>query len=214
MALILVLLCLVAANWQFQRGLDRKDKNSLIEANLQKEIVPLDSLDATLKSNEWRMVKIKGRFDKSHEVLLRNRYSPDGKYGFEYLTLFATGERRFWIDRGWVKAGDTALERPKTPLTPTELVEIVGRIRLDSSLPRGSFFALPASGNLINQWNLRSKVETEAFYIDLISGPNVAPEYPAQLPELSDGPHLAYAVQWLFFAGLVIYGRFKFRGIK
>jgi surfeit locus 1 family protein len=30
---------------------------------------------------------------------------------------------------------------------------------------------------------------------------------PVELPELSDGPHMAYALQWVFFAGLVIYGR-------
>jgi hypothetical protein len=26
---------------------------------------------------------------------------------------------------------------------------------------------------------------------------------PARLPELSDGPHMAYALPWIFFAGLV-----------
>jgi cytochrome oxidase assembly protein ShyY1 len=31
------------------------------------------------------------------------------------------------------------------------------------------------------------------------------------LPELSDGPHMAYALQWIFFGGLVIYGRFLIR---
>ena len=33
------------------------------------------------------------------------------------------------------------------------------------------------------------------------------PDVPVELPELSDGPHMAYALQWLFFAGLVVYGR-------
>ena len=26
------------------------------------------------------------------------------------------------------------------------------------------------------------------------------------LPELSDGPHLAYSVQWVLFAGMVLFG--------
>ena len=28
---------------------------------------------------------------------------------------------------------------------------------------------------------------------------------------LSDGPHMAYALQWLFFGGLIIYGRILIR---
>jgi cytochrome oxidase assembly protein ShyY1 len=37
------------------------------------------------------------------------------------------------------------------------------------------------------------------------------PKVPAQIPELSDGPHLAYALQWIFFAGLIGYGRILIR---
>ena len=152
-----------------------------------------------------------GSFEKAHEVLLRNRYNADGKYGYEYLTLFNSGGKKFWIDRGWVQAGESASERPKTPATPTGEINLIGRLRLDSSLPRGSFFALPATGNLISSWNLKSKVETESYYIDLISGNGVTPDTPAELPELSDGPHMAYALQWLFFAGLIFYGRLLIR---
>lgn len=210
-ALLLVALCLIAANWQYDRGINRQAENARIEANTLKPPVSLEQI-TDLKSSEWRTVYVQGRFDLKHEVLLRNRYSPEGKYGFEYLTLFKTQSgQQFWIDRGWVKAGETALARPKVPTTPLEEITIKGRIRLDNSLPKGSFFALPASGNLINDWNLKSKVETEIFYIDLIDGAGVAPDTPAQLPELSDGPHLAYALQWLFFAGLVIYGRYLIR---
>jgi surfeit locus 1 family protein len=115
------------------------------------------------------------------------------------------------VDRGWVQAGERATDRPKLPLTPTKEIEITGRIRLNSSLPRGSFFALPASGDLVSSWNLRSKVKTEDFYIDLISGEGVTPSVPAELPELSDGPHMAYALQWIFFAGLIVYGRLLIR---
>ena len=74
-----------------------------------------------------------------------------------------------------------------------------------------SFFALPAKGELINSWNLKSKVRTENFYIDLINADGITPTDPAELPELSDGPHMAYALQWLFFAGLIIYGRILIR---
>jgi surfeit locus 1 family protein len=93
-------------------------------------------------------------------------------------------------------------------------VSITGRLRLDSSLPRGSFFALPGKGQgLVSELNAQSQLDTEKFYIDLLSGSDksLTPEVPAQLPELSDGPHMAYALQWIFFGGLVIYGRILIR---
>lgn len=195
--------------------MERHAKNFKIEANASKAKVALESLitgrKLDLSSNEWRTVTVVGSFDTRHEVLLRNRYNDDGKYGYEYLTLFEANGRKFWVDRGWVKAGDTALARPNIPDTPNGQIEILGRLRLDNSLPRGSFFALPASGALINSWNLQSKVKTEAFYLDLISAPGITPSTPAELPELSDGPHMAYALQWLFFAGLIGYGRYLIR---
>jgi cytochrome oxidase assembly protein ShyY1 len=56
-------------------------------------------------------------------------------------------------------------------------------------------------------------VKTENYYIDLLtaSDPKMTPAVPVELPELTDGPHMAYALQWLFFAGLVGYGRLLLR---
>ena len=201
---------MIAANWQYQRGVNRHASNFKIESNTSLPTISLNKVKNAAE-NEWRSVTAIGIFDRNHEVLLRNRYNGNGVYGYEYLTLFKSNDLKFWVDRGWVKAGANATQRPLLPDTPKTEIEITGRIRLDSSLPRGSFFALPASGNLVSSWNLKSKVETEAFYLDLISGTGVAPAVPAQLPELSDGPHMAYALQWLFFAGLIIYGRILIR---
>ena len=209
-ALLLVALCLIAANWQYQRGVDRHTKNAQIAKNSKLAEIKLENVK-DLQGNEWRTVFATGTFDRKHEVLLRNHYSPDGKYGYEYLTLFRTKSQTFWVDRGWVQAGANATERPIIPATPEAEVRITGRIRMDSSLPNGSFFALPTRGDLISSWNLKSKIKTERFYLDLIDGKELKPDVPAELPELSDGPHMAYALQWIFFAGLIIYGRFLIR---
>jgi cytochrome oxidase assembly protein ShyY1 len=115
-----------------------------------------------------------------------------------------------------VKAGPNALTPPVIPELPVDQVAIEGRLRLDSSLPRGAFFALPSdgSGGLISQANAQSQSQvSEKFYIDLLRGnqPELTPAVPAELPELSDGPHMAYALQWVFFGGLVVYGRILIR---
>jgi surfeit locus 1 family protein len=213
-ALALICLCLIAAQWQYNRGVDRHARNSLIEANIAAPNISLTSAVGDLKKNEWRTVTTTGTFDSSKTILLRNRYF-EGKYGFEFLTLFQNSSgQKFWVDRGWLIAGKDALTAPLIPSTPTGSVEITGRLRLDSSLPRGSFFALPASGTgLISKWNAQNEVATEGFYMDLLNGSisELTPNVAAQLPELSDGPHMAYALQWVFFGGLVGYGRILIR---
>ena len=213
-ALGLVFLCLVAADWQYTRGVDRQARNNVIEERIARSPIELSSRDAVLENNEWQSITTTGRFDSTQQILLRNRYW-EGKYGYEVLTLFTnTSGEKFWVDRGWVKAGATATTPPEVTAVPTGDVSITGRFRLDSSLPRGSFFALPATGEgLVSELNAQSQLDTEKFYIDLLSGSeaSLTPAAPAQLPPLSDGPHKAYALQWLFFGGLIVYGRILIR---
>ena len=213
-ALALIALCMWAAQWQYHRGVDRHSRNAIIEERIAKEAIELSELDTDVSNNEWQRVEATGNFDQSQQILLRNRYS-EGKYGYEVLTLFTstTGEK-FWVDRGWVQAGATATTPPEVTRVPETEVSILGRVRLDSSLPRGSFFALPSSGEgLVSELNAQSQLDTEKYYLDLLEGsdPSLSPAVPAQLPSLSDGPHMAYALQWVIFGGLVIYGRLLIR---
>lgn len=209
-ALVLVLLCLWAAQWQYQRGVDRHARNTLIQEQSQLPAIDINDLSANIQEFEWRQISLQGSFDDSNQILLRNRYN-NGVYGFEQLTLFLFDGKKIWVDRGWIKAGSDATIPPKLQPTQEQQVSITGRLRLDSSLPQGKFFAVTndANRNLVSQLDARKGVQTEEFYVDLISSSDSAmnPAVPVELPELSDGPHMAYALQWVFFAGLVIYGR-------
>jgi surfeit locus 1 family protein len=213
-ALLLVIFCLWGSQWQYHRGVDRHARNAVIEERIAQSPIALTSVTGTLSDYEWQPVSTSGSFNKEKQILLRNRYN-DGKYGYEVLTLFtSTDNKSFWVDRGWVQAGATATTPPVLTPLPEGEVTINGRLRLDSSLPRGSFFALPGKGEgLVSELNAQSQLNTEKFYIDLLSGSqaSLTPKVPAQLPELSDGPHMAYALQWIFFGGLVIYGRILIR---
>ncbi len=213
-AIALIVLCLIAAHWQYNRGVNRHARNAMIEKHIALPVMPLTTVSNDPSSFEWQSVATSGSFNSEKQILLRNRYS-EGVYGFEVLTLFTSDNSgQFWVDRGWVKAGASATTAPQISPVPAGTVRILGRLRLDSSLPRGSFFALPAHGaGLIAKLNAQSQLHTENFYIDLLSGSekNLTPVVSAQLPELSDGPHMAYALQWLFFAGLIIYGRVLIR---
>ena len=219
LALLLIAGCLWAAQWQYHRGIARHDRNSQIASHINLPVVPLAKIVNNPEKNEWQRVSTSGKFDSTRQILLRNHYS-EGKYGFEALTAFtANSGETFWVDRGWVQAGKTATERPKLPETPIGEVTIVGRVRLDTSLPQGNFFAIPVgtSKGLISEANAQSTNSVSGiqsdFYLDLLSGdrPELTPAVPAEIPELSDGPHFAYALQWIIFAGLVVYGRFLIR---
>lgn len=218
-ALLLIVGCLWASQWQFHRGVARHQRNSQITSHIDKPIIPLSAITGKFGENEWQRVSVKGLFDQERQILLRNHYN-EGKYGFELLTAFtAMNGDTFWVDRGWVQAGATATEQPKTPPVPVGRVSIVGRLRLDTSLPQGNFFALPTgkSGGLISEVNAQSSNATSGlaseFYLDLLEGDRaeLTPAVIAEIPELTDGPHFAYALQWVIFAGLVLYGRLLIR---
>jgi len=188
----------------------------MIESNSNRPAVELSSLLSSVDAHEWKPATTTGTFDPTSQILLRNHYSEDGVYGFELLTRFTTNDgKSFWVDCGWVKAGENATTQPELPELPTGEVTITGRLRLDSSLPRGSFFAIPAnkSDGLVSKANAQSGSSTENFYLDLLNGsqPSLTPAVPAPLPGLSDGPHMAYALQWVFFGGLIVYGRYLIR---
>jgi len=213
-ALLLIILCLWGSQWQYHRGVDRHARNNIIEKRIAQSPIELSTVKGDLADYEWQRVVVAGTFNPDKQILLRNRYN-DGKYGYEVLTLFTSTDKKiFWVDRGWVQAGATATTPPVVTALPSGEVSIFGRLRLDSSLPRGSFFALPGKGEgLVSELNAQSQLDTEKFYIDLLSGSekSLTPEVAAQLPELSDGPHMAYALQWIFFGGLVLYGRILIR---
>ena len=209
-ALLLVLLCLWAAQWQYHRGVDRHARNNLIVEQSRLPEVRLSELTGNIDSFEWRKITIQGSFDDQNQILLRNRYS-EGVYGFEQLTLFEFDARKIWVDRGWIQAGSNATIPPQLQKTNENIVNITGRLRLDSSLPQGKFFAVSnnAQRDLVSQLDARKGIQTEDFYVDLISVSDTSmnPDVAVELPELSDGPHMAYALQWIFFAALTIYGR-------
>ena len=211
-ALALIFGCLYAAQWQLDRGQGQTNTNDIIRNNL--ELNPIEmgnpaNLDAV--ANQWRLTNIKGTFSKDNQELVRNRYY-EGKFGFEVLTLFTavTGEN-FWVDRGWVAAGKDASTPPDVPVIDDGINTITARIRSEnlSRQLQGSFFVTSAKSVKPDSIAKIQGVDAQPYYLDLISSSNgkVAPLTEIQLPELSSGPHYAYALQWLAFAVLALIGR-------
>jgi len=210
-ALVLIVLCLLASQWQFQRGQGQSRQNSIIAKNARIESIPITNLDKLDPiADQWRRVSLTGQFDLAHQELIRNRYY-EGKYGFEVLQLFRTpNAHSYWIDRGWVAPGADAKTPPAIREVKSDTVTIDARIRSEnlSHQLQGSFFATTARKELPDISNLQS-VHAANFYLDLLGADQTwaHPLTKISIPELTNGPHFAYAIQWLAFAALILIGR-------
>jgi len=208
LAIFGIYICVTAAQWQFHRGQNRQSENVRVKQLLTQS--PIE-----LKENEnfptWSKVKLTGKFDGTHEVLVRGRYRAD-KYGFDVLTLFrSTNTNPIWVDRGWIAAVGDATEIPRPPAPPGGTIEIVGLLRSfnQSNTTTGSLIALPAPKvGKIQVSELDENFNRPRFdkYLQLTSDLGDSPQ-PADLPTFSDGPHFAYALQWSFFVLLIVAGR-------
>ena len=213
LALLLIFGCVQGALWQYERYETRHANNELIRKNISiAALLSEDELSSKTASEiAWRSISLEGNFDPSKEFLIRNRYH-EGKYGFGVITLFISDSgKRYWIDRGWVIAGKDAQTPPVVQKVDSLPIEITARVRTSEieSRVQGSVFALPVADSTpkLVKWNSEQAIETEPIYFDLISSsnPEVTPEVATALPELSDGPHLAYSFQWILFIFLVLF---------
>lgn len=211
-ALLLIAGCLFASQWQFARGSSQSQTNKIIAENLELPTLVLDDFDnLDAVDNQWRTVKITGNFSPTKQELVRNRYY-EGKFGFEVLTLFkSTGGENFWVDRGWVAAGPNAATPPKVTPAIEGNVEITARIRSEnlSRQLQGSFFVTRVETEKPKSITKLQGVDAKPYYLDLLPSEDgkIKPLTNIDLPELSNGPHYAYAIQWLAFAALALIGR-------
>jgi len=211
-AVLLILGCLFASNWQFSRGSSQSKTNKIISQNLglpTLDSADIDNLDPV--ANQWRSIRISGTFSQDHQELIRNRYF-QGKFGFEVLTLFKSDAGpNFWVDRGWVAAGPNAATPPNVPISVSGPVQITARIRSEnlSRQLQGSFFVTRVESEKPKSIAKLQGVDAKPYYLDLLPSTDakILPITEIELPELSNGPHYAYAIQWLAFALLVLVGR-------
>jgi cytochrome oxidase assembly protein ShyY1 len=179
----------LAGNWQLKKGLNLSHKNSSISsrASMPPSLNP-DNVNA--RTDQWKILRLDGKFLESYH-LIKNQYQ-DGAYGFHVLQDFDSQSLgRIKVDRGWVKAGSTAQTSPAIPPMKFNNEQVVVRVRsefLNTHLG-GTFFAMPAQ-----------RPKTREIYFDFLSGTLNSPITVIDLPDLSTGPHFAYAFQWIIFA--------------
>jgi cytochrome oxidase assembly protein ShyY1 len=197
--------------WQLDRLRERKERNATTIANEQAPIRP--AADVFTKpitdADQWQRVDARGTFDGDHQFLIRYR-SNHGTDGYEVVTPLRMAAGTLLVDRGFVPLAGGAQVPSAAPPPPAGEVVVVGHVRRNE---RGRSAAItPVNGQvrLINSDALAAALPYPVLngYVGAltIDPPQPGGLQPIALPELSQGPHFWYAVQWFMFTGIGIAG--------
>jgi len=198
-------------SWQLDRLAQRKARNSTTLTNESRPVRPFtDIFTREIRdADQWQRVEARGTYDGEHQFLLRYRRNGDAE-GYEVVTPLRTAAGVVLVDRGFV-----ALERgvripDAAPPPPEGEVTIVGHVRRNEQGRRAAVTPVGGQMRLINSDAIGAALGYPVLngYIGLItSTPEQAGGFEAiRLPEISDGPHFWYAVQWFLFTGIAVAG--------
>lgn len=216
-ALVVVLLAWVAwrlGEWQFHRLDDRKQRNAIIERNEEAGAAPVGEVMApgepVAAAEEWRVVEATGTYAIDDTVIVRYR-TRDGEAGVDVVVpLETTDGTTLLVDRGWYATDNRGATREDVPAPPSGEVTITGWARQDAE--GSSTEVADLSTRAVNSDRIGEALGRDVLggWVDLRSeSPEPeTPLLPAELPDLDNGPHFFYGLQWWFFGALAIFGFF------
>lgn len=196
--------------WQFHRLQDRKQSNQIVETNERRAPAPIDDVlrvgGTVDKDQEWRLVSVTGTYDAEHTVIWRYRSDDQGADGVDVVVPLVTdGGAAVLVDRGFRESASGDVPAP-----PSGSVTVTGYVRVDgsgsstrvddlSTRALSSRTAGPAIGRPVYAGWLALHTE---------NGRPASSLKPAELPDLGNGPHFFYGLQWWFFGILAVFGFF------
>ncbi|CAB4620205.1 unannotated protein [freshwater metagenome] len=201
---LLIVTMINLAFWQLHRLDEKKAFNERVTANTAKPVVDYTKAAPTTLSSEWSRAAFTGTYDTEHSVTIINR-SQDGAAGYDIAIPFTNEDGTvILVNRGFVPLSMTA------PKTTTEKLTIVGYIR--ATQKRGAVGAIDSTDPTNTEFHrfdlplIAKATKTELLtssYVQLIKeDPASTSQWPSAvaMPELDEGSHLSYAVQWFFFS--------------
>lgn len=222
---LLLLVVVVAAvsirlgMWQFDRLDQRREDNARISVNLEREPVSVADVvsigGSVPQQQEWRQVTATGTYDAGSQVVVRYQPREAGR-GVDVVTPLVTSDgAAVLVDRGWMPADSPAPGDLPEPATGT--VTVTGWLRSDSTA--GDAATRPEEGQVraISSANIAAGLSYPLYpgYVAMTGqSPSETELAPAERPDLGQGPHFFYGLQWFFFAGLAIFGWFYFAWVE
>jgi cytochrome oxidase assembly protein ShyY1 len=198
--------------WQFSRLEDRKQSNAVVRANEDKPPAPVaDVLEPgreVAEDDEWRQVTATGSYATDDTIIVRYR-TRDGASGVDVVVPLVTADgTALLVDRGWLQTDNRGVDVTDVPDPPAGEVTVTGWVRSDGS--GSSTEVHDQSTRAISSERIGSALGREVYggFVELRSeAPEPAESLePVELPELDNGPHFFYGLQWWFFGLLAICG--------
>jgi surfeit locus 1 family protein len=208
--------------WQLDRLEKRRAFNARVQAQIDQEPIELTGqaltadLVTSLESMEYRQVVLVGEYDHESEVVLRNQ-AWDNQIGVHLITpLHIDGSNRsVLVNRGWIPFEDFT-SGTMSQYSETGKIEVRGIIRASQTRPEIGWRKdiIPRPGeppleawNMINVTGIASQVPYPLLPVYVQQAPDPAwvslPHRSLPKLELTEGPHLGYAIQWFIFAAIL-----------
>ncbi|MCF6379464.1 SURF1 family protein [Nocardioides KLBMP 9356] len=216
-ALVVVFLAWVAwrlGEWQFHRLDDRRERNAIIERNEKAGPAPVADVmapgRAVPEASEWRIVEATGTYAVDDTVIVRYR-TRDGEAGVDVVVPLELADgTSLLVDRGWYATTNRGATTADVPAPPSGEVTVTGWVRRDAE--GDSTEVSGRSTRAVNSEAIADALDREVVggWVDLRTESPAPAEalVPVELPELNNGPHFFYGLQWWFFGALAVFGFF------
>jgi cytochrome oxidase assembly protein ShyY1 len=204
--------------WQFHRLADRKELNAIVARNTSAPAAPVSEVlepnRSVSASEEWRVVQATGTYAPEDTVIVRYR-TREGASGSDVVVPLVTRQGpALLVDRGWLATDSSVTEPVDVPAPPSGEVTVTGWARVDatgdSTVVSPGSTSDTLSTRAISSVRIGDALDREVYggFVDLRSEePEPArPLERAELPELNNGPHFFYGLQWWFFGVLAVSG--------
>lgn len=190
--------------WQLDRLHQRREHNRLVKDRTTAQPVAFTSLPKDPDAADFRIARAEGTYDVARQVMVRYR-TYEGDVGSWVLTPLRLGDgSAVVVNRGWIPQDAPA----STYRAPGGTVDVVGLVQTTQT--RGRFGPTdPATGTLANlarvdlaRYQRQVPYDLAAVWLQLKSQSPPQPQRlprPLPPPELGEGPHFSYAMQWFGF---------------
>ncbi len=206
------------AEWQWRRLDQRHAYNQAIQAQISKAQITFSELVLTgsnplalADEATWRTVELTGTWIAQSQVLVRKQ-SFESNSGLWVITpLRLTDGNVVMVNRGWTPSANSAKDSPVVAALPSGVVEVLGRVRAITPRTKSAPTDLPTGqvDRIIPLEIYSSESTISNAYIEMTaSRPESRSaeirELPA--PQVTEGNHRSYAIQWTFFEFLTVVG--------
>lgn len=211
---LLTWLAIWLGQWQFHRLDDRRDRNATVLRNESMDPVAVEEVLSTEKAPpgdlEWRQVVVRGQYVPDETVYVRYR-THDKQSGVQVIVPVDLGDgTTVLVDRGWWPTANRGTVPDNTPAPPAGEVEVQGWVRVDAT--GDSTKVTGMSTRAVNSGEIGKAIDRDVRrgFVQ-VAEESPAPEQPLtlpELPELDEGPHFFYGIQWWFFGAMAVFGFF------